>query len=117
MPSFHIDPARRLIRVSLSGPVSVQRLALARGRVAADPAYDPGFALLVDLSDADLTPLVGDTLRQHARHPPTAGRMAIVVSSDLAYGMARMYELASPGEVVVFRSRADAEAWLAPGDP
>lgn len=117
MPSaYHIDPARGLIIVSLAGPVSVYRLRQARAKVMADPAYDPRFGLLVDLSDADVTLLIGHALRQLAERPPTAGRMAIVVASDLAYGMARMYELASPADVAVFHSRAEAEVWLVQGD-
>jgi hypothetical protein len=43
-------------------------------------------------------------------------RVALVAPTDLAFGMARMYELsrtASTNKLQVVRSRAEGEAWLA----
>jgi hypothetical protein len=51
-------------------------------------------------------------LRQRAQDPPTAGRIAILVSTALAYGMARMYELAGAGSVAVFHHYDEAISWL-----
>ena len=42
-------------------------------------------------------------------------RVAIVVSSDLAFGLGRMFEAycgVAPNEVMVFRSMEEAEGWV-----
>jgi hypothetical protein len=43
-------------------------------------------------------------------------KVALVVSSDLGYGLSRMFEAyadAAPNEVMVFRNMEKAEAWIA----
>ena len=48
-------------------------------------------------------------------HNDTDSRRAVVVPSEMGYGMARMYELMQDGEsgqIRVFRNREDAENWL-----
>lgn len=111
---YTIIPEQQLVEVRFRGAVQVNDLAEARARVTGDPAHQPGFALLIDMRDADLSVMAGENLRRRAGSPPTARAMAILVSTDLGYGMARMYELASAGRVAVFRSYEEAVAWLVP---
>ena len=49
------------------------------------------------------------------RHATTVGKIAIVASKDVEFGMARMVELLadeSPTEIRVFRAVGEAESWL-----
>jgi len=113
MPAtYEIDRGRRLIDVRFTGPVAIADLEEARLRVTGDPTYQAGFALLIDMLAADVNPLGSSDLRERARRLPGAGPMAIVVGSDFAFGMARMYEQVSPAPVSVFRTRPEALEWL-----
>jgi len=114
----HIDPEARLRKHAISGPLTVQVLQDALTDVYADQAYDPTMAALWDLREAtiDLSP---DEVRKIADFVAPrwgGGRAAIVVANEHAFGMARMYELLlseqARGDVMVFRSIADAAAWL-----
>jgi hypothetical protein len=50
----------------------------------------------------------------------TEGKVALLVSSDFEFGMARMYGSILGGQsskpMMVFRDRAEAERWLSEGD-
>lgn len=124
MLRYEIDAERRLITLAFTGTVSEEDVGDARDRVTRDPAFRPEYAWLVDARGADVRLLSAPLLRQRAARPPTRAAMAIVVSTDLAYGFARMYETVSAGRVAVFRAREPAVEWLqamqgvsAPGFP
>lgn len=81
----------------------------------------PGTDLCMDFRGWDarcLTPeQVGRyrSLNDRIAHLLPGSRTAIVVDSDLAYGLGRMYEVVGAGErfeVRVFREARDAMAWL-----
>ena len=117
MPSTYlIDPARRITRVTFTGPTSTVDLGETRRRIEHEPGYDGDGGMLVDMSAADLREMSPPALRERARLEPIAVSMAILVSSDADFGLARMYELSGemlhPREVAVFRSRDEAESWL-----
>lgn len=60
---------------------------------------------------------VGAARREARRGPGT--RVAVVVSADLHFGLARMFQMlraGSPVEYGVFRSGAEGERWLGVGD-
>ena len=78
----------------------------------------------------DLTGASGDLETEEIRHladfvgklvgSATAGKVALLVSSDFEFGMARMYESILGGQsskpIMVFRDRAEADRWLAERD-
>ena len=85
------------------------------------PGVQPDFSLLIDLRQADGRSVTREGVRALAAHPlvlsPTSPR-AVVVPTDLGFGMARMYELrAEPrgGTVRVFRDYDEAQHWLSNG--
>jgi hypothetical protein len=83
----------------------------------ADPDFDPTFSQLADLQDVTKFAVDAKTLRSEALlrtfHP--SARRALVASSDIAFGLSRMYgsyaELAAQN-LQVFRAKDEAEEWL-----
>jgi len=79
---------------------------------------------LWDLTEADISAVKSDDLQEIAliakQSSPSrrAGRTAIVSTSDLGFGLSRMYSTFAEmsghsAEVRSFRSREEAEAWIA----
>lgn len=123
--TFHIDERRGLAVLEAHGRADVAELSTAAATMVGDPAFVPGMAQLVDLSavaasDGSWRGLAALAERGAELAPKLeGGRLAIVAPSDLAYGLARMYEVAAeplPLEARAFRSRSDALVWLSVED-
>jgi hypothetical protein len=115
--SYRIDHALRVVRSRGWGTLSTSDLQDYTSRLLADPAFDPDYRSLADLTEVTRVDIDQVALSQAAWMPSfTQGtRRAIIASSDLVYGLARMFATHSErfGQVVhVYRDRADAEAWL-----
>jgi hypothetical protein len=116
--SLEIDRTARLVRVSLSGTVSDEDVLAADDELRA-AQFDPDFDELIDFSDAQDAGLTSQSIRELAGRNPVFGagsRRAIVVRSDLGYGLARMFQARrgeAAGEIQIFRSLAHAQHWLA----
>ena len=86
----------------------------------ADPRFRPGMPGLIDcrgvkslFSISDLRKTAADAKRRPEMRVP--GRAAVLASSNLVYGLLRMYEVFSDGdpvEIRVFRKPEEALAWL-----
>lgn len=121
MPIEHrVDVNANLLRVRRWGAVSTQDEEQAFASRKSDPLIVPGIPVLVDSTGveppdspevvkyiADCTTRIAADLR--------CGPLAIVVATDVQFGMARMYQaftdLAHP-RTCVFRSEPEALAWL-----
>ncbi len=86
-----------------------------------DPGCESAFDHLIDLRDvSEFRPDAPEIRRradegQAAAPRPEAGRVAIVSSHDVVFGMMRIYEslmAGAPSEVRTFRDMEDATAWL-----
>jgi hypothetical protein len=115
--TYRIDPERRLVLTRAWGELSTRELADVMSRILLDPRFDPTYRSLGDLRE--VTTITVDTMAtaQAAASPLFASgtRRAIVATSDVAFGMARMFATFSERsgqEVRVFRDVALAEAWL-----
>lgn len=85
-----------------------------------DPAFRPGMPGLIDcrrvkslFSIADLRRTAADAKKRPQLQVP--GRAAVLASSNLIYGLLRMYEVfneGNPAEIRVFRKPDEAIAWL-----
>ena len=113
-----IDIERRLITIVVQGELSDTDLLQGYERLRERPDFSGDFNELVDLLEADGRKITAEGVRSLARRPPAyspRSRRAVVVPSEMGYGMARMYELTQDGEsgqIRVFRNREDAENWL-----
>jgi hypothetical protein len=134
MPAaYRLDLHFRVVWSRAWGVVTDEELDAHSRALRADPRFEPSFRQFQDLTDATeprVTPaglLLLAQINPFGKH----ARRAVVVASDVVYGLARMHEQLrneSGDDLRVFRDRADALAWLglpedwtppdaAPGDP
>ena len=114
--SQQIDRAEGVIYTRAWGVLTDEDLSGIHVAMMAEPAYKPELARLYDLSEVTGLPVSSRAiLRQSlatAEAPNT--RRAIVVPSDEAYGMARMFAILSGRDelIQVFRDRPSAVRWI-----
>jgi hypothetical protein len=118
--SYRIDPAVDLVHVRVAGHLTPADHQAYLSALLADPAFRPGMHRLFDCRDADDSNssdevrLIADRVRAEAAHFGDS-RCAILVRSDVQYGMARVFEAFLgdvPGDFRSFRDPAEASAWL-----
>lgn len=118
--TLHTDPATHITTLTVTGRISASEL-----RVALDEFYvdTPTQLALCDVSRADPELLSKEELSDLAEHVAglarirAGGRSAIVATSNLAYGLSRMYGLLAetnrhPVAIQVFRTKEAALQWL-----
>lgn len=113
------EPARGFVRLRVRGRLTMHDAGRAQAEAIKTHA---GLARLWDFREADLTAWSAEDMRSfdetaRSREDGTHRvRVAALVSRDVDYGLARMYELLSesggPGERAVFRDEASAEQWI-----
>ena len=114
---YTIDLARSLV-LSRGWGVVTDRDFLAHVRaLTANPRFARGFRQLVDLRDVTDIQVTASTVREMVRLNPfgASAQRAVVVTSDVVFGMARMYQILSdesPDELQIFRKMDDALRWL-----
>ena len=116
--SCEIDRENRVVVLGVSGALDDGGLLQLVGELRSDPEVKPDYALLIDLSQANGVAVTSLGVRALSAQPlvlsPTS-RRAVVVPSDLGYGMARMYEMLRDergGVVRAFRDLAEARRWV-----
>ncbi len=115
--TYKLDRASRIMHSAYQGSISDDDIRVHLDNLAHDPGFDPGFHHLADASAAIRIHVSADMIRflaQKEMFLPTIKR-AIVVSSDEAYGLARMFHsLRSRAQELtrVFYGVVEAKAWL-----
>jgi len=99
------------------GTLTDEELAENSRTLRDDPRFQPDFSQLADLRGVTLLTATRTGIRYLAQINPfgAGARRAIVVGSEVAFGMARMYDLTRADaldEVEVFRDLPDALDWL-----
>ena len=119
-----IEPEKSLTVLTVTGVVSADEFNRAikefyeKGPVTRKVLCDLTDSILDHVRSEDILN-ISRTPRQYPE-PRIGGKTAIVAPSDLAFGLARMYEFTSdPAEVPfvirVFRTKDEAMKWLAAG--
>lgn len=123
--SYRIDRERALVLTEGSGVLTDEDILAHKGKLMMDPDFTPGMAQLSDVRNIERLAVTPEGVKAMVHHDVGSGvhrgggQMALVVSTDLVFGMARMYELMGgladrdAGQVGVFRSMEEATAWLA----
>jgi len=119
------DAAIWVLRVT--GTITLEEFKRAIIETFADPAFTQGSPILWDMRDFDTTVADAATFselvlfNEKTADERGGGRSAIVVSSEVDYGMSRMFQSIADGlptDFAVFRSYRDARDWLLNGgDP
>ena len=97
---------------------AIERLGTGRAlRDVSFEFFDRKFDQLWDLSGATEVQIEAEAIKElaRARSFEAGAKRAVVAPSDLAFGMARMFQLLhdeAPEDVRVFRAEADARRWL-----
>jgi hypothetical protein len=116
---YTIDPERNLMRETVTGTVTLEGLKEFATRQVRDPLYRRGMRVVSDYRQAHADITFEEMLEfvrllsGHVYHV----RQAIVVTRQLEFAVARMFEQLSEGDADrwgkyrVFRDIAAAEAW------
>ena len=120
--SYTIDPERKLVLSRFWGAPTEDEILDHGRRLRADPSFRPDFRQLLDISEMNEIKISPQMVRQAARDQffSPGVRRALVAHSDAAFGMARMYAIASEAEgqtIEVFREFDAAKAWLGENPP
>ena len=120
MPArFHVDKERRLVTVKFDGRVGSHEIIEYLDKLRADPAFDPEFAELADLTQAN-TEVDFEAAMTIARDKDPFSRKAMrafvapttdTLDSVHRYLMAR----GNDGSISVFRTVEEARRWLGLG--
>ena len=123
MPTdYTIDPVRRLVISRAYGILTEEESSGLYDELESDPEFDPSFRQICDLTEVTDLDASADHLRTLAKDLAfrRSSRRAFVAPSDFVYGLARMLEAyieLEGGDVGVFHTRAEAEAWLSGAGP
>lgn len=115
--SFRIDPVDHLIHSRAWGALTDDDIVSNRAEMIRHPDFRSDGSQIYDfteVTDVHVTVAGIRELAQRSAFSPTA-RRAIVVATDVAYGMARMYALLSnrsEEHFRIFRDAGKALAWL-----
>jgi len=119
MPAFYkIDKERKLVMTTHSGVLTIADALGHQEKLPKDPDFDPSFSQLFDVTHVTDVQLTAEDVRRLARTSVFSpdSRRAIVVDSDLKFGLARMFEVLrdTMGEkgIRVFRNLEDALDWI-----
>jgi hypothetical protein len=119
--TYRIDAELGIARVIARGMSTPDDVRAYRRALLADPSFGPGLQLLVDATDLDTTAFTRAGLEALAQDwrtivpANTTIRMAILVGSNAAYGLARMYEVFTENTPILaraFQEEAGAVMWL-----
>jgi hypothetical protein len=117
---YSIDSANNLIRERYSGNVTIEDLRGCSLDEWANPAYRKGMNILSDFRGVNYL-VTQEEMRAFASLLATGGpigRQAIVVSTTLGLGLARMFELTAASSYYVwdkarvFTDMEEAERWI-----
>ena len=117
---FRIDRQNRVVLFKAIGTFSSEDLRTCVAAVVADPDFEPDCDHLVDLRRITTFEPSAQDLRARAKRDAAneklnAGRIAIVSSNDIVYGMTRMYEILMDDASVsvrTFKTMEEAMTWL-----
>lgn len=122
--NYDLDRDRQLTKVNISGKVTVDQITSFLENYY---TQDPTLLLLWDFSEADVSELSSEALRTILSVASKyielrkKGKTALVLPSDYAFGMGRMYESFAevyehPAEHRAFRTAEEAMRWLFDND-
>jgi hypothetical protein len=115
--SYIIDTDRKLVITRIWGAATEDEIFDHGQRLRNDPQFQPDFRQLVDMSELTEIRVGSGLIRNASRNQffSPGVRRAVVANSEAAFGMARMYAIASEeaGQTIqVFRDMSAAKAWL-----
>ncbi len=117
---LHYDANKKILACLCKGPLSADEFKATLALIVSSQEYPPDVNLLWDVREVDANSfdksLVSRVVSIRQNYPQRGdAKLALVASEDLHFGLSRMYEMMTdemPQNIHVFRTTADAEAWL-----
>ena len=115
--SYHIDLDKRRVTSTVTGVIGDTDLQEHMNALGEDPDFGEDLDQLMDLTGASKIEVTSAMVRDSFQASPfgSGSRRAIVASSDLAFGLARMFQILRddhPDEIEVFRGIEEAGRFL-----
>ena len=115
--SYLIDETQQIVFSRAWGEVTNLDLVDHARTLRADPRFGPYFRQIVDFSDVTHVHVTSEGVRLlvHINPFERAARRAFVVASDVAFGMARMYQITldpEPESLHICRNLGEGFVWL-----
>jgi hypothetical protein len=113
-----VDSKARVVVLEVIGDLGDRGLFELASELEKAPGVESDFSLLIDLRQANgrqVTSAGVQALAMRSLVLSPASRRAVVVPTDLGFGMARMYEMLSEkrgGATRVFRDYDEARRWV-----
>ena len=115
---YRIDQKREIVFITADGIITDADLLTHLDDIENDSDFHPSFNRLNDYRAVESLDVTGAGVRALASRVDASEascRRAIVVSTELAYGMARMFQILTddkPATIEVFKDMAEARKWL-----
>jgi hypothetical protein len=113
---YTVDPAKRLVSVKFRQKLTVRDIELYAALLRSNPAFDPDFSEIVDMTeveDLDLAPQEFIRLADEIDPFSDRAKRAFVVCSEVQHHAARMHKiLRTQRNFSIFRSLEAAERWV-----
>jgi len=118
---YRIDMARGVVFTDCYGDISAEDMDDIAHRLRNDPAFNPDYRQLIDLTEVAGVSASFDAIRcfandQHGDPFSGRSRRAVAAPHNLTFGVARMYEALredkDQGAFRVFRTMPEALRWL-----
>ena len=114
-------PDEKYLLVNISGILEWEQLKIAAEKITTSKEFPTDVDTLYDLTEMDFSNITAEFEEKliHFRKQLDRGdaKIACVVSSDVGFGMGRMYEVLSdklPQQVRIFKKQEEAQHWLTP---
>ena len=112
----YISRTHAIVLSRVHGAMSLEGLQQNQEWLLNEPDFSPDFRQVFDMSGMENLETEGDEVRGLPYIWGQNSRRAIIATDDLAFGMARMYQLISDkehgGQLGVFRSLEKALEWV-----
>jgi hypothetical protein len=123
MPAFYkIDKERKIVMTTGAGKITKEDIWQHMDLLSKDPDFDRSFSQLQDFTHVTSIDIDAADVRAFAQRSifSPESRRAIVVKSDLQFGLARMFqihrELAGETGIRVFRTLEEGLDWVFPAE-
>jgi hypothetical protein len=106
------------VYTTFEGEVTDQHVLRHARDIENDPAIDSSFVELIQAKTTSMSSVTGSGLQAVAAaltDQKTIGKIAILASQEVEFGLGRMIEMLSDEsatQIRVFRAEADARSWL-----
>lgn len=115
--TYQIDKERGAVLLQVEGTVVSGNLVAHQRELRDDPDFDPSYSMLADFTAVSSVEADSEAMHNLAGSDPfdRRARRAIVVDSDVVFGLARMYQMLlnlDEEYCRIFRDVDDARRWL-----